>query len=127
MGHSLSDSHPLRPTSRSDTFPVSFGILAWKGYEAFILPATRLPYRETAILESEFEYVEDNVLRICFCPPLEGGFKVIAELAVSGIRKAKKKDSRMTLVMALYTNLAGSLTARFTPREKTIKSEACQL
>lgn len=121
---SLSSSNSLRPTSRFDTSPVSFGILAWKGYDPFILPGTRLPCRETAIFESEFDYVEDDVLRVCFCPPLKEGFKVIAELPVSGIRKAKKKDTRMTLVMDLNKDLTASLTARFTPREKTIKGEA---
>ena len=43
---------------------------------------------------------------------------------MSGIRKAKKKDTRMTLAMDLNEDLTGSLTARFTPREKTIKGEA---
>ncbi len=121
---SLSDSNSPRLASRFDTSPVSFGILACKGYDPFILPGTRLPCRETAIFESEFDYVEDDVLRICFCPPLKEGFKVIAELPVSDIRKAKKKDTRMTLVMDLDKDLTGSLTARFTHREKSIKGEA---
>ena len=64
------------------------------------------------------------MLRICFCPPLKEGFKVIAELPVSGIRKAKEKDTRMTLVIDLDEDLTGSLTAQFTPREKTVKGEA---
>lgn len=120
---SLFESKSLRSTSGFDTSPASFGVWAWKGYDAFILPGTRLPCRQTAIFESEFDDVEGDVLRICFCPPLKGDFKVIAELLVSGIRKAKKKDTGMTLIMDLDEDLTGNLTARFTPREDTIKGE----
>jgi len=120
---SVSGPTSLIPTSRFKTSPVSFGVLTWRGYDPFILPGTRLPCRETAIFQSDFDYVEDDVLPICFCPPLKEPFKVIAELAVSGVRKAKKEDSRMTLIMDLDEDLTGTLTARFTPQERTTKGE----
>ena len=120
---SLSDSSSLRHTSRFDTSPVSFAIVAWKGYDPFILRGTRLPCQKIAIVDSEFDHAEDDVLCICFRHALEGRFPVITELPVSGTWKAKGKDTRMTLAMDLGEALAGSLTAGFIPPERKTTGE----
>lgn len=120
---SLSESRPLRPMATFDTSPASFGIWGSNGYDAMVTAGTRLPCRETAIFESDFDYVEQDVLSVCSCPPLENNFIIVAKLPVLGIRKAKRKDSRIQLVMELDKDLTGRVTAYFTPQESSMKGE----
>lgn len=48
----------------------------------------------------------------------------VAKLEVSGIRKARKEDTKMEVTMVINQNLTGKFTARFTAQNEEAKGEA---
>lgn len=110
------------PTYESS--PAFYGIIGWNGYEPFISPGTHLPCKKLVKLESALDYVGQDTMQVCGFLPHTRQRVHLAELVVSGIRKARKEVTTIEAVMLLRPDLTGIFTARFTTQDEAGRAEA---
>lgn len=106
-----------------DNPPVSFGVCAWGGYHQLISPDTPLPCRIPQYFEGALDYIGHDTITICHRRSMIHKYIDIATLQVPGIRKVRKEDTRMKIIMIMERDLTGKLTAHFTPQDKVQRGE----
>ncbi|KAK4223240.1 hypothetical protein QBC38DRAFT_548627 [Podospora fimiseda] len=97
-----------------DTSPVSIGINSWDGYMQIVAPSTRLPCSRSVILGSKFDHIGEDRMPLCGYLPGPRVRVDLVVLLICGIRKAKKKKTKLKAIVTLRNDLSGTFAARFT-------------